>query len=106
MNNTRIQVFALECPKLERQNQLQLEIAQETAKTAPDPRGADPAYAELESIRRALDTCRNSRTQSQAILGRTRRSSWRACNRRYFEFDRHAAPSVQNLLNRRLLPRC
>lgn len=70
MDNTRMQVSSLQQPKYERQSQLLVEIAQETAKAAPDPAVLGTRYAELELIRRALETLQKSLVgQMQAILG-------------------------------------
>jgi len=70
MYNVRTQVYGLQAPKFQRQAELQLEIAQETAKTAPNPTVLGTRYAEIEFIRRDLDALQKSLAgQTQAILG-------------------------------------
>src|SRR6266516_2430123 len=52
----RSQFVSLQQTKLLRQYQLQTEIADETAKNTPDPLALGIRYAEIESIRRSLQT--------------------------------------------------
>jgi len=70
IGNVSQQVYTLEASKIQRQAQLQIEIAQETAKPVPDPTALGTRYAELESIRRDLDALQKNLTQQlQAVLG-------------------------------------
>jgi hypothetical protein len=63
------QLRSFQSDKGQRQIQVQLEIAQETAKPSPDPMELGVRYFELEAIRRQLDDQQKSTvSQIQALL--------------------------------------
>lgn len=66
----RTQFATLQAGKVQRQFQLQQEIAEQTARAVPDPLALGIRYAELESIRRELETRQKSLvSQTQLVLG-------------------------------------
>jgi hypothetical protein len=100
MATTKSQIASLQLPKLQRQGQLQLEISQETAKTAPDPAALGTRYAELESIRRALDTLQNNTVnQLQMILGADQKVKLAALQQALLLYSTACDAVAQNLLN-------
>ena len=105
MNNVREQVSLQQQPKIVRQGVLYPEISLETAKAAPDPAVLGSRYAELELIRRALETLqKNLVTQTQAILGADQKVKLTALQQALTLYSTACDAVGQNLLNPPAIP--
>jgi len=100
MSSIKQQSYTLQAPKFARQFQLQMEIAQETAKTAPDPSALGTRYAEVESIRRELDTIqKNLITQVQTVLGADQKAKLATLQQALLLYSTACSAVSENLLS-------
>jgi hypothetical protein len=101
----RAQFASFQQVRLLRQYQLQAEIATEIAKTAPDPLALGVRYAEIESIRRALQTQQAATvTQTQAILNAGQRAKLIVLQQTLVLYSTACSAVDQNLINPPVIP--
>jgi len=105
INSVREQISLQQQPKIVRQGVLYAEISVETAKPTPDPAVLGPRYAELEQIRRTLDTLQKSLvSQSQAILGPDQKTKLLALQQTLTLYSTACDAVGQNLLTPPAVP--
>jgi len=105
INSVREQVSLQQQPKIVRQGVLYSEISIESAKPVPDPAVLGPRYAELEQIRRALDTLQKGLvSQSQAILGADQKTKLLALQQALALYSTACDAVGQNLLTPPAVP--
>jgi len=101
----RAQFASFQQTRLLRQYQLQAEIAEETAKTNPDPLALGIRYAEIESIRRGLQTQQGATvTQTQAILSVGQRAKLITLQQALALYSTACSAVDQNLMSFPVIP--